>query len=77
MLVPEPPLMGFVLNLAFAPESGPLTLKLESPFAAIGHVFTDPRLSFPRDVGAVSISLARDLHRFKEGPQHAVDHRGR
>lgn len=31
VLVPEPPLMGFVLNVALAPEGSPLTLKLTLP----------------------------------------------
>ena len=31
VLLPEPPLIGFVLNVALAPEGRPLTLKLTLP----------------------------------------------
>jgi len=31
VLFPEPPLIGFVLNVALAPEGSPLTLKLTLP----------------------------------------------
>ena len=31
MLVPEPSLIGFVLNVALAPEGSPLTLKVTLP----------------------------------------------
>jgi hypothetical protein len=31
VLFPEPPLIGFVLNVALAPEGRPLTLKLTLP----------------------------------------------
>ena len=31
VLVPEPSLIGFVLNVALAPEGSPLTLKLTLP----------------------------------------------
>jgi hypothetical protein len=31
MLVPEPPVIGFVLNVALAPEGSPLKLKLTLP----------------------------------------------
>jgi hypothetical protein len=31
VLVPEPPLIGFVLNVALAPEGSPLALKLTLP----------------------------------------------
>jgi hypothetical protein len=31
LLDPEPPLIGFVLNVALAPEGSPLTLKVTLP----------------------------------------------